>query len=124
MCILSTSLLKKVHFAGTRNFLLMKRGFLLGRAAQLASSTANELVASTANSAEQPASELRSIADVDGWLKANVATLSSCIEARRIKDVVEVLKPNLHRDRRWLKHSSSHGMCSRRPRRNAGHCIN
>ena len=83
---------------------LMKRGFFLSQpksassAAQPASDSNAAQLASD-SSAAQPASDnaarppitCRSIADVDSWLKANTAALGLSVEAKRIKDVVEVL---------------------------------
>jgi len=83
---------------------LMKRGFFLSQpksassAAQPASDSNAAQLASD-GSAAQPASDnaaqppitCRSIADVDSWLKANTAALGLSVEAKRIKDVVEVL---------------------------------
>ena len=66
---------------------LMKCGFFLSQptsgsnAAQLASD----------DRAAQPPIKFRSIADVDSWFKANTAALGLSVEAKRIKDVVEVL---------------------------------
>ena len=83
---------------------LMQRGFFLSQpksassAAQPASDSNAAQLASD-SSAAQPASDnaarppitCRSIADVDSWLKANTAALGLSVEAKRIKDVVEVL---------------------------------
>ena len=82
----------------------MKRGFLLtgsGNGAEIANSAEQPVsnVAKVSNSAErpgpnaaQPCQVFRSIADVDGWLRANMAMLSSSGEAARIKDAVDTLK--------------------------------
>ena len=74
----------------------MKRGFFLSQpksassAAQPASDGNAAQLASDDNSAQPPIT-CRSIADVDSWLKANTAALGLSVEAKRIKDVVEVL---------------------------------
>ena len=75
---------------------LMKRGFFLSQpksassAAQPASDGNAAQLASDENAAQPPIT-CRSIADVDSWLKANTAALGFSVEAKRIKDVVEVL---------------------------------
>ena len=84
---------------------LMKRGFLFSQprsasSAEQPASDGSTVQPSSDGSAVQPASDgsaaqppitCRSIADVDSWLKANTAALGWSVEAKRIKDVVEVL---------------------------------
>ena len=83
---------------------LMKRGFFLSQpksassAAQPASDSNAAQLASDSSAAQRasdnaarPPITCRSIADVDSWLKANTAALGLSVEAKRIKDVVEVL---------------------------------
>ena len=84
---------------------LMKRGFLFSQprsasSAEQPASDGSTVQPSSDGSAVRPASDgsaaqppitCRSIADVDSWLKANTAALGWSVEAKRIKDVVEVL---------------------------------
>ena len=65
----------------------MKRCFFLSQP----KSAGNAAQPASDGSAAQPPITCRSIADVDSWLKANTAALGLSVEAKRIKDVVEVL---------------------------------
>ena len=75
---------------------LMKRGFLFSQprsasSAEQPASDGSAVQPASDGSAAQPPITCRSIADVDSWLKANTAALGWSVEAKRIKDVVEVL---------------------------------
>ena len=75
---------------------LMKRGFLFSQprsaiSAEQPASDGGAVQPASDGSAAQPPITCRSIADVDSWLKANTAALGWSVEAKRIKDVVEVL---------------------------------
>ena len=81
-------------------------------------------------SAEQPAREtaqpvkaLRSITDVQWWLK-NEVVLSSSAEAVRIIEVVEALSTKPKPRQETIDFFSSLGVCSRPSRSVAGHCRN
>ena len=75
---------------------LMKRGFLFSQpksaiSAEQPASDGGAVQPASDGSAAQPPITCRSIADVDSWLKANTVALGWSVEAKRIKDVVEVL---------------------------------
>ena len=82
-------------------------------------------------SAEQPAREtaqpvkaLRSITDVQWWLKNNEVVLSSSAGTVRIIEVVEALSTKPKPRQETIEFFSSLGVCSRPSRSVAGHCRN
>ena len=75
---------------------LMKRGFLFSQprsasSAEQPASDGSAVQPASDGNAAQPPITCSSIADVDSWLKAHTTALGWSVEAKRIKDVVEVL---------------------------------